>query len=97
MKAMLIDKNKNFVWTEVPDPLLADDGVIVEFTQRHLTVRICCNVKGSILRRRVGPHGPDWNLPAKSSKWAKLPLRKAISKSATTFAHLWAAARMPKK
>ena len=30
MKAMLIDKNKNFVWTEVPDPVLADDGVIVE-------------------------------------------------------------------
>ena len=30
MKAMLIDENKNFVWTDVPEPELKDDGVIVE-------------------------------------------------------------------
>lgn len=30
MKAMLIDENKNFVWSDVPEPVLADDGVIVE-------------------------------------------------------------------
>lgn len=30
MKAMIIDENKNFVWTDVPEPVLADDGVIVE-------------------------------------------------------------------
>lgn len=30
MKAMLIDGNKNLVWSEVPDPVIKDDEVLVE-------------------------------------------------------------------
>jgi len=30
MKAMLIDSNKNFVWTEVPEPELKDNEVLIE-------------------------------------------------------------------
>ncbi len=44
MKAMLIDENKNFVWTDVPEPVLADDGVIVEI---HATARTTKNTKFS--------------------------------------------------
>lgn len=44
MKAMIIDENKNFVWTDVPEPVLADDGVIVEI---HATARTTENTKYS--------------------------------------------------
>lgn len=30
MKAMLVDENKNLVWSEVPDPVMKDDEVLVE-------------------------------------------------------------------
>lgn len=30
MKAMLVDKNKNFVWSEVKDPILEEDKIIVK-------------------------------------------------------------------
>lgn len=48
MKAMLIDKNKNFVWTDVLEPVLADDGVIVEI---HATARTTENTKFSKVSR----------------------------------------------
>lgn len=48
MKAMLIDENKNFVWTDVPEPVLADDGVIVEI---HATARTTKNTKFSKVSR----------------------------------------------
>ena len=95
MKAMLIDKNKNFVWTEVPDPLLADDGVIVEIHATALNRADLLQREGKYPSPQGWPAWPGLELAGKIV--AKLPLRKAISKSATTFAHLWAAARMPKK
>lgn len=30
MKAMLIDADKQFVWSDVEEPVLTDEGVIVE-------------------------------------------------------------------
>ena len=30
MKAMLVDKNKNLVWSEVKDPILEEDKIIVD-------------------------------------------------------------------
>lgn len=30
MKAMLVDENKNLVWSEVPDPVVGDDDVLVK-------------------------------------------------------------------
>ncbi len=30
MKAMLVDENKNLVWSDVPDPVIKDDGVLVK-------------------------------------------------------------------
>ena len=30
MKAMLIDDNKNLVWSDVPDPVMGEDEVLVK-------------------------------------------------------------------
>ena len=30
MKAILVDENKNLVWSDVPDPIIGDDEVLVK-------------------------------------------------------------------
>jgi NADPH2:quinone reductase len=30
MKAMLVDTQSNFVWTDVPDPIMYEDDVLIE-------------------------------------------------------------------
>ena len=31
MKAMLVDANKNLVWSDVPDPVIKDEEVLVKY------------------------------------------------------------------
>lgn len=57
MKAMLVDGNQNLVWSDVPDPILADESIIIEVEAAALN--------RADLLQRVGkypsPKGwPEW-------------------------------------
>ena len=57
MKAMLIDENKSLVWSEVPDPVIKDDEVLVEIHAAALN-------RADLLQRQgkyPSPAGcPEW-------------------------------------
>ncbi|MBQ8320815.1 MAG: NAD(P)H-quinone oxidoreductase [Clostridia bacterium] len=57
MKAMLVDENKNLVWSEVPDPVIKDDEVLVKIHAAALN-------RADLLQRQgkyPSPAGcPEW-------------------------------------
>jgi NADPH2:quinone reductase len=57
MKAMLTDVNKNFVWSDVPDPIMKEDEAIVEIHSAALN-------RADLLQRQgkyPSPEGcPEW-------------------------------------
>ena len=57
MKAILVDKNKNLVWSEVPDPIIGDDDVLVKIYAAALN-------RADLLQRQwkyPSPPGcPEW-------------------------------------
>ncbi len=57
MKAMLVDENKNFVWSEVSDPVLKPDEVLVKIHATALN-------RADLLQRQgkyPSPAGyPEW-------------------------------------
>ena len=57
MKAMLVDENKNFVWSDVPDPTIKDDEVLIEIYAAALN-------RADLLQRQgkyPSPEGcPEW-------------------------------------
>lgn len=71
MKAMLIDKNKNFVWTEVPDPVLADDGVIVEIHATALNRADLLQREGKYPSPQGWPQWPGLELAGKIVEMGK--------------------------
>lgn len=48
MKAMLVDENKNLVWSEVADPVFKDDEVLVKIRAASLNRADLLQKQGNI-------------------------------------------------
>ena len=67
MKAMLIDENKNLVWSEVPDPVIREDEVLVKIHAAALN--------RADLMQRAGDYPPPPGCP----EWMGLEIAGVIT------------------
>ena len=75
MKAILIDENKNLVWSEVTDPLIKDDEVLVKIHAAGL------NRADLLQRQGKYPSPPD------CPEWMGLEIAGVIEKVGSTVTH----------
>ena len=85
MKAMLVDENKSLVWSDVPDPTVGDDEMLIEIYAAALNRADLMQREGDY-PHRAAPNGWALKLLAKLCKWAKLHKVKVIGSLATKYA-----------
>lgn len=75
MKAMLIDDDKKFVWSEVPDPVLTDEDVIVEIYAAALNRADLLQRQGTYPSPAGWPQWPGLELAGKIVAMGKIAER----------------------
>lgn len=70
MKAMLIDENKNLVWSDVETPTPKDDEILIKIHVAHSTAPTYCREKVHIRRPKAGRSGRGLKYPASLKIWA---------------------------
>lgn len=77
MKAMLIDQNRKFVWSDVEEPILADDGVIVEIYATALNRADLLQRQGTYPSPAGWPQWPGLELAGKIVAMGKTAERES--------------------
>ena len=96
MKAILVDEQKNLVWSDVPDPVIGDDDVLVKkYMRRHLTAQTSCKDRESTRLLSDVPNGWDLKSRELSPRSGKTSPKSRPGKSETEYVPSLAAAVMP--
>ena len=66
MKAMLVDEQKNLVWSDVPDPVIRPDEVLVKSRAAALKRADLLQRQGKYPSPPGCPNGWAWRSPARS-------------------------------
>lgn len=92
MKAILVNDDKSLSWSEVPNPVIKDDEVLVKTEYAALN-------RADLMQREGDypppPGCPEWmglEISGTIEKWARNPRKKALLNRATRCVHFSAEA-----